>query len=97
MESLDDVETRRSCVFKKPSFPLTNEPDLRFYSGRNPVPRIESLWDLYPDRGSSSDGSVLEGQKRKKILEHTNEVLDPITGKKWVYIEPSLFFLMYGR
>lgn len=58
------------------------EPDPRFYSGRNPVPRIESLWDLYPDRDRSPDGDRASLERQKKILENTKTVTDPITGKE---------------
>lgn len=86
-------ETRRDCVLrslKKSPVATMERPDSRFYSGRNPVPRVqESFWELVPDIVSSSDSEQEDlDQRTKKRLAKTKEVLDPITGKMWVYIAP---------
>lgn len=75
---------------------IINEPkaDSRFYSGRNPVPRISSLWELHPFREESPDPeSQREEERKKKIEEHSTEVTDPITGKRCVVVFGSLVSL----
>lgn len=95
MESLDGGGARHDCVLrslKKSPLATVEKPDSRFYSGRNPVPRMqESFWELVPDIGSSSDSDQEDLERQKKILAKTKVVLDPITGKEWVYIVPSHF------
>lgn len=75
----------------KPPLAAMERPDSRFYSGRNPVPRMqESLWELVPDIVSSSESEQEDlDQRKKKRLAKTKEVLDPITGRMWVYIASS--------
>lgn len=87
MESVQTDKTHPDCVrftHKKSPLPAVEAPDPRFYSGRNPVPRIEeSFWELVPDMGSSSesDRGGLERQQKKRLTK-TKTVLDPITGRK---------------
>lgn len=77
----------RSCKSghrRHKSTSAANEPeaDPRFYSGRNPVPRIESLWDLYPGREGSLDSDRASLERQRKILENKKVVTDPITGRE---------------
>jgi len=58
----------------------------RFWSGKHRVPRIESYWELYPERSMSPETPEEEGERdeteRNRIrLEHTEHVTDPITGQ----------------
>ncbi|KAL7267576.1 hypothetical protein RUND412_009835 [Rhizina undulata] len=55
-------------------------PDSRFYSGRHPVPKIENLWALRPDRSTAFE-SKEEADRKRKIEEHSEVVFDPIAGK----------------
>ncbi|KAI5850247.1 hypothetical protein DFP73DRAFT_508523 [Morchella snyderi] len=60
------------------------EPDPRFYSGRNPVPRIESLWtDVYANERESSpeNNEKREEERKRKAIESSKKVVDPITGR----------------
>lgn len=54
-------------------------PDPRSYSGKNPVPRIENLWDLYPGQQQdvSADGRDVT---LAKIERKSKTVTDPVTG-----------------
>lgn len=64
------------------------EPDPRFYSGRNPVPRVESLWaDVYANERESSpeDNEKREEERKRKVVENSKKVVDPITGRTWVF------------
>jgi hypothetical protein len=58
----------------------------RFWSGKHRVPRIESYWELYPERSLSPEMPEEEGERdeteRNRIrLERTKHVTDPITGQ----------------
>lgn len=79
-ESLDPLPERSTTSFERRN---VNQPkaDPRFYSGRNPVPRIGSLWEIYPHRQASPDNQLDEG-RRRKIEEHSTLVSDPITGRE---------------
>lgn len=71
-------------------------PSSGHYSGRHPVPRIESFWELYPDRSSPrasqkpEDVDAQRKERKREVKEHSETVVDPITGKKSSLIISSL-------
>lgn len=69
-----------------------------FYSGRRPVPRIQSYWELYPNRTTTPPPQPIptpqeikadQQERRRNVEENSTVVTDPITGKK--YAPPSFF------
>ena len=62
----------------------------RFYSERNPVPRIESYREFLPEyeeppapaEPTREELDARERTRRRKIEEHTKTVTDPVTGKE---------------
>ncbi|KAG0640302.1 hypothetical protein HOY80DRAFT_959482 [Tuber brumale] len=78
-EGLDSLPQRSTTSFERRN---VNQPkaDSPFYSGRNPVPRIGSLWEIYPHRRASPDNQ-LEEERRRRIEEHSILVSDPVTGR----------------
>lgn len=73
-------------------FPRTAGVGGGFYSGRHPVPRIQSYWELYPGRANSPSAPSTptpqeihaeKRERRRKVEENSSVVTDPITGKKY--------------
>lgn len=76
-ETATDMDDENPKAFRPRHRRNTSTATNGFYSGRNQVPRIESLWELYPGRESTPDEEL---ERSRRVRENSKVVVDPITG-----------------